>query len=186
VTPILTSWESASRILPLPFPAITIEEPSSMPLADDRMGVWRLVSEMDLLDAASEAAHALELRDVTDTYRSRQKLMYPDGSILEDLGRAHVDGYTKYTVRNVTPGRPLAIVRRLDYVYGDYELEIVVNGRSAGVSSCAGTDRAYRWRNWPFIVAGAFVRDTTLTIKQLAVTEGRDVNMYHYWFYQPE
>jgi hypothetical protein len=182
----LLSWESASGFLPQPSLTITIQEPSAMSLAEDRPGVWRLVDEIDLLDAESEARHALELRDATQTYRSRQKLRYPDGTVLEDLGRAHVDGYAKYKVANVTPGRPLAIVRRIDWVYGDHELEIVANGRSAGVSSVAGTDRVNRWRNWPFIVAGRFVNDTTVTIKQVALTDYCDINMFHYWFYQPD
>jgi hypothetical protein len=27
---------------------------------------------------------------------------------------------------------------------------------------------------------------TSLTVKQIAVTAGRDVNMFHLWFYQPK
>ena len=30
---------------------------------------------------------------------------------------------------NVTPGRPIVVLRRMDYVYGDYELEMSVNGK---------------------------------------------------------
>jgi hypothetical protein len=74
----------------------------------------------------------------------------------------------------------------MDYVYGDYELEYLVNGKSAGVISCSGTDRIHRWRNWPFLIAAEHVTDGTLTIRQAAVTAGRDVNLFHIWVYQPK
>ena len=35
----------------------------------------------------------------------------------------------------------------MDYVYGDYELELSVNGKKVSVVSCVGTDRVHRWRN---------------------------------------
>jgi hypothetical protein len=78
------------------------------------------------------------------------------------------------------------ILRRMDYVYGDYELEYHVNGKSVGVVSCSGTDRIHRWRNWPFLIAAQHITDSTLTIRQSALTAGRDVNMFHIWVYQPK
>jgi hypothetical protein len=147
---------------------------------------WVLVDQITVLDKESEEKHALVINDAKDTYRSRQKLKYPDGTTVEDTGRAHVGGYAQYKILNVAPGRPLVVLRRMDYVYGDYELELQVNGKSAGVVSCAGTDRANRWRNWPYLIKEEFVTDNTLTIKQVSLTAGRDVNMFHYWFYQPK
>ena len=108
-----------------------------------------LVDEIDIMNKESEDKHAFAIKDAKDSYRSRQKLKYPDGTSIEDIGRAHVGGYAQFKVTNLTPGKPLAILRRMDYVYGDYELEFSVNGKKAGVCSCAGTDRVHRWRNWP-------------------------------------
>jgi hypothetical protein len=147
---------------------------------------WLLVDQIIILDKESEEKHALAINDAKDTYRSRQKLKYPDGSTVEDTGRAHVGGYATYKILNVTPGRPVMVIRRMDYVYGDYELEFFVNNKSIGVGNCAGTDRINRWRNWPFLIPAEHVTDKTLTVKQVAITAGRDVNMFHYWFFQPK
>jgi hypothetical protein len=158
--------------------------PESIPLEG---GVtWILVDQIVVLDKDSEEKHALVINEAKDTYRSRQKLKYPDGTVVEDTGRAHVGGHSSYKILNCTPGRPVMIVRRMDYVYGDYELEFVVNGKSVGVGSCAGTDRINRWRNWPFMIPAEFVTESTLTVKQVAITAGRDVNMFHFWFFQPK
>ncbi|HKA91659.1 MAG TPA: hypothetical protein VKE22_28545 [Haliangiales bacterium] len=148
--------------------------------------VWLLVDQIEVLDKESEDKHGLAINDAKDTYRSRQKLKYPDGTVVEDTGRAHVGGYATYRVLNAVPGKPVIIIRRMDYVYGDYELEFFVNNKSVGVASMAGTDRINRWRNWPFLIPAAHVTESTLTIKQVALTAGRDVNMFHYWFFQPK
>jgi hypothetical protein len=78
------------------------------------------------------------------------------------------------------------ILRRMDYVYGDYELELGVNGKKVAVVSCVGTDRVHRWRNWPAMIPAEAVTDTNLTIRQQSVTAGRDINMFHIWVYQPK
>jgi hypothetical protein len=147
---------------------------------------WLLIDQIDILDKDAEEKHALTVNDAKDTYRTRQKLKYPDGTVVEDTGRAHVGGYCSFKVLNVTPGRPLIIIRRMDYVYGDYELEVFVNNKSTGVVNCAGTDRINRWRNWPVLIPAEHVTDKTLTIKQVSLTAGRDVNMFHFWFFQPK
>jgi hypothetical protein len=72
----------------------------------------------------------------------------------------------------------------MDYVYGDYELEYFVNGKPVGVLSCAGIDRVHRWRNWPFLIEGEHITEPSLTIRQVALTAGRDVNMFKIWAYQ--
>ena len=42
-----------------------------------------------------------------------------------------------------------------------------------------------RWRNWPHIIPAEFVVRAEPNVKQIAVTAGRDINMFRYWFYQP-
>ena len=147
---------------------------------------WVRVDMIDVMDKDSEEKHGLAINDAKDSYRSRQKLKYPDGTVIEDVGRAHVGGYTQFTVSGLKPGKPLAVVRRMDYVYGDYEIEFFVDGKNAGVCSCAGTDRVHRWRNWPFVIAGELITKDKVTVKQNAGTAGRDINMFRYWFYQPK
>jgi hypothetical protein len=73
----------------------------------------------------------------------------------------------------------------MDYVYGDYELELTVNGKKILVS-CVGTDRVHRWRNWPAMIPAEVVTEGTMLIRQSSVTAGRDINMFHIWVYQPK
>jgi hypothetical protein len=147
---------------------------------------WALVDKIDVMEKESEEKHAFVINDAKDTYRSRQKLKYPDGTVVEDVGRAQVGGYAQFTISNLKPGKPLAVIRRMDYVYGDYEIEFFVDGKSAGVSNCAGTDRVNRWRNWPHVIGAELITKDKITLKQSAGTAGRDINMFRYWFYQPK
>ena len=146
---------------------------------------WIRIDMIKVMDQDSESTHDLKIQEAKDQYRSRQKLKYPDGTVLEDVGRAHVSGYVNYKVKGVTPNKRLLVVRRMDYVYGDYSLEFEVDGKKAGICECPGTDRIHRWRNWPYIVPAEFVVRAEPMVKQAAVTAGRDINMFRYWFYQP-
>lgn len=146
---------------------------------------WIRIDMVKVMDQDSESSHDLKINEARDSYRSRQKLKYPNGDVLEDVGRAHVGGYVTYKVKGVQPGKRLLVVRRMDYVYGDYSLEFEVDGKKAGVCECPGTDRINRWRNWPFIIGEEFIVRNEPVIKQIAVTAGRDINMFRYWFYQP-
>lgn len=145
---------------------------------------WTRIDEIDILDKASEDAHRFQIVDARDSWRTRQRVRYPDGTVIEDAGIAHEGGLAQFEVHNVTPHRPLAVLRRMDYVRGDYEIEYVVNDKRAGISQCPGSDRRYRWRNWPFVVQEEFVTAEMLMIRQRAITAERDVNMFRLWFYQ--
>lgn len=170
----IKDWEGV-KTMPQPKPSMELEGLT-----------WMLVDEIEILDKESEDKHLFHLKEYKDSYRSRQKLKYPDGTTVEDTGRAHVDGYSEFKVMNITPGRPVVVLRRMDYVYGDYEIELSVNGKKVGVVSCTGTDRVHRWRNWPVLIAAEHVTDATLTVRQQSVTAGRDINMFHIWVYQPK
>ena len=168
----LKDWE-AVKAMPHPKPTLELE------------GItWLLVDQINILDKDSEDKHEFAIKEAKDSYRSRQKLKYPDETVVEDVGRAMVSGAAQYKIHNLTPGKPVVILRRMDYVYGDYELEYFVNNKSVGVVSCVGTDRVHRWRNWPFLIEAQHITDSALGIRQVALTAGRDVNMFHIWVYQ--
>ena len=170
----IKDWEGV-KVMPAPKPSMNLE------------GIeWVLVDEIEILNKESEDKHLFNIKEAKDSYRSRQKLKYPDGTTVEDTGRAHVDGYSEFKVLNITPGRPVVILRRMDYVYGDYEIEMVVNGKKATIVSCNGTDRVHRWRNWPAMIPAEAVTDGSITVRQQSVTAGRDINMFHIWVYQPK
>jgi hypothetical protein len=170
----IKDWEGV-KVMPQPKPQMDLE------------GItWVLVDEIEILNKESEDKHIFTIKEAKDSYRSRQKLKYPDGTTVEDTGRAHVDGYTEFKLLNITPGRPVVILRRMDYVYGDYEIEMSVNGKKVSVVSCVGTDRVHRWRNWPAMIPAESVADGTLLVRQQSITAGRDINMFHIWVYQPK
>lgn len=170
----IKDWEGV-KVMPQPKPQMDLE------------GItWVLVDEIEILNKESEDKHLFNIKEAKDSYRSRQKLKYPDGTTVEDTGRAHVDGYSEFKLLNITPGRPVVILRRMDYVYGDYEIEMVVNGKKASIVSCNGTDRVHRWRNWPAMIPAEAVTDGSMTVRQQSVTAGRDINMFHIWVYQPK
>jgi hypothetical protein len=170
----IRDWEGV-KVMPAPKPQMDLE------------GItWVLVDEIEILNKESEDKHIFQIKEAKDSYRSRQKLKYPDGTTVEDTGRAHVDGYSEFKLLNITPDKPVVVLRRMDYVYGDYELEMSVNGKKVSVVSCVGTDRVHRWRNWPAMISGEYVKDGTLLVRQQSITAGRDINMFHIWVYQPK
>lgn len=170
----IKDWEGV-KVMPQPKPEMDLE------------GIkWVLVDEIEILNKESEDKHIFTIKEAKDSYRSRQKLKYPDGTTVEDTGRAYVDGYSEFKLLNITPGRPVVILRRMDYVYGDYELELSVNAKKVAVVSCVGTDRVHRWRNWPAMIPAEAVTEGTLLVRQGSVTAGRDINMFHIWVYQPK
>jgi hypothetical protein len=170
----IKDWEGV-KVMPQPKPQMDLE------------GItWVLVDEIEILNKESEDKHIFTIKEAKDSYRSRQKLKYPDGTTVEDTGRAHVDGYSEFKLLNISPNKPVVVLRRMDYVYGDYELELSVNGKKVSVVSCVGTDRVHRWRNWPAMITAENVKDGTLLVRQQSITAGRDINMFHIWVYQPK
>ena len=148
---------------------------------------WVLVDEIEILNKESEDKHIFTIKEAKDSYRSRQKLKYPDGTTVEDTGRAHVDGYSEFKLLEHhagPPGRGPAPhglrLRRLR------ARDVASTARRSAIVSCVGTDRVHRWRNWPALIAAEHVTDGTLMVRQQSVTAGRDINMFHIWVYQPK
>lgn len=145
---------------------------------------WSLIDSIDVLNKESEDAHAFQVLESRDSWRTRQRIRYPDGVVVEDVGLAHEGGFASYEIHNVTPNRPIMILRRMDYARGDFEIEFFINDVRVGISQCPGSDRRFRWRNWPFMVPAEYVNSEVLVVKQKALNAERDINMFRYWFYQ--
>ena len=145
---------------------------------------WTLIDTIDVLNKDSEVAHAFQINEARDSWRARQRIRYPDGVTVEDVGIAHEGGYTSFEIHNVTPNRPVMLLRRMDYARGDFEIEYYANEMRVGISQCAGSDKRFRWRNWPFLIPAEFVTSEVLKVTQKALTAARDINMYRFWFYQ--
>jgi len=143
------------------------------------------IDTLDPIDPDSEKAHNWRITGERDKYRTRQKLKYPDGNVVEDAGVAFEGGHLEYEVKNVEPGKDLYIIWRMDYVHGDWEAEVEVNERRLPNCICAGSDRKARWRNWVYVVPAEHVREVTARMKVKPVTADRDINVFKMWAYQP-
>jgi hypothetical protein len=143
------------------------------------------VDVIDVLKKRSESDHKFKIVGARDKYRTRQKLKYPDGVIVEDIGMAFEGGHCEFEVLNTVPNKDLVMVMRMDYVHGDWEAEVEVNGKKTANWTCEGDDRKFRWRNWPYKLGAESVTDTFLSVKVTPITADRDVNMFKIWFYQP-
>ena len=145
---------------------------------------WEMVDEIDLLNETSERAHNFRIHGEKDSWHTRQRLKYPDGTLLEDAGVAHVDGYAEWEIHNMKAHLDLLVVRRMDFVHGDHKANIEINGVKSGKLICEGSDKRFRWRNWPFVIKGKYIRSSTITMRQVATSAERDINIFHLWFYQ--
>ena len=145
---------------------------------------WTLIDEIDVWNKDSEQAHLFQVCEARDSWHTRQRIRYPDGVTVEDAGIAHEGGYTQFEIHNVTPNRPIMLLRRMDYARGNFEIEYSANDIRVGISQCTGSDKRFRWRNWPFLIPAEYVTSEAVKITQKAVTAERDINMFHFWFYQ--
>jgi hypothetical protein len=137
------------------------------------------------LDSDSEKAHSWTISDEKDRYRTRQKLKYPDGKVVEDTGVAFEGGSLSFELKNVEPGKDIYMIWRMDYVHGDWEAQIEGNGRRLENCICSGQDRKFRWRNWVYVIPAEHVREVAMKVNIKPVTADRDINVFHMWAYQP-
>ncbi len=144
-----------------------------------------LVDTIDPIDPDSERAHSWRISGERDKYRTRQKLKYPDGVIVEDAGVAFEGGQVEFELKNIEPGKDVYIIWRMDYVHGDWEAEIEANDRRLANCICSGSDRKSRWRNWVYVVPAEHIREVSLRVKIKPVTADRDINVFKMWTYQP-
>lgn len=144
-----------------------------------------LVDKLDPLDAESERNHAWKISGERDKYRTRQKLKYPDGNVVEDAGVAFEGGQVEFEMRNIEPGKDIYLIWRMDYVHGDWEAEVEGNDRRLESNKCVGSDRKFRWRNWVYVVPARDVKEVSMRFKWKPVTADRDINVFKMWAYQP-
>lgn len=167
-------WETV-KSLPQPRPLMNVDGTT-----------WQIVDEIEMHNQASEASHLFTIKDAKSACRMRSKQRYPDGTSVEDTGHVQLEGSFELTLLNIAAGRPVMILHRTDYIVGNYELEISVNGKKIGQVPCVGADRTHRWRNWPIPIAAEHVTGGTMRVRLTSLTANRDIHMYHVWVYQPK
>ena len=146
---------------------------------------FKRVDVLDIFDEANEKKHHFSIAEERDRYRSRQKLKYPDGVVVEDVGVHFEGGHAQFEVFNVEPNRDVVLVTRIDFVRGDWECEILINGKKAPNLTAPGNDMKFRWRNWPYVIPAELVTEPVLRVVITPVKQDRDVNLFKLWVYQP-
>lgn len=147
---------------------------------------FNLVDTLDIYDEASEKKHHFAIMDEKDRYRSRQRLKYPDGTVVEDVGVHFEGGHCQFEIFNIEPNRDVIVIMRIDYVRGDYECEVHVNGRKAQNLVVPGNDMKFRWRNWPYVIPADLATEPILRVDLTPIKQDRDVNLFTVWVYQPK
>jgi hypothetical protein len=145
---------------------------------------FKRVDLLDIFDEASEKKHHFAIADEKDRYRSRQRLKYPDGVLVEDVGVHYEGGNCTFEVFNIEANRDVILVTRIDYVRGDYECEVHVNGRKAQNLQVPGNDMKFRWRNWPYVIPAELASEPVLRVTLTPIKQDRDVNLFKVWAYQ--
>lgn len=148
--------------------------------------LWRRVDELDVLHPETEEMRRFEVREPVDSYRSRQKLRYPDGTVLDDQGVAHEGGSAVFTLQGLTPGHDVLLVGRTDVMYVEGEIAVRVEGNPPIVFPDFAADRRYRWRNRAVPIPGEWIEGETLTVSVARVESTKDLSHFRYWVYQCE
>ena len=144
----------------------------------------QMVDMLDIYNEDSEREHGFRIHNPEERYRSRQRLKYPDEQEVEDVGVHYRGGSAEWTINNVTPGKRVILIRRINVVRGNFAVSIEVNGRQVGTMEVNESDIDHRWRNWPFVIPAEFVDAPTLRIKETPIKSDRDINIYKIWVYQ--
>jgi hypothetical protein len=129
-------------------------------------------------------AHLFKADQVKDSLLSKQTFSYPDNQSVDDVVMSYRLGTWTWKVRNCLPNKPLIMVRRFDYFHGQLELDVLVNGQSAGNLVIQGRDTRHRWRNWMFPIDAEHVTADTVEITQRWL-KGQQDGVARMWFYQP-
>lgn len=59
---------------------------------------------------------------------------------MEDVGVVYEGGYVEWEIIGCMLKKDVIMVICMDYVYGDYEIEMYVNGKKVGNLVCLGND----------------------------------------------
>ena len=180
---------------------------------------WNVIGALDVGDVRSESLHDYHWttepgRPLDDPYLFRRNFgyheeiqtrypLYSDSEILKqlnengrladfdiiDTGRRH-SGRESYTVRNVDPGRPLAIVIRTcddreDRDAFHYTVRVSVDGVSLSDWHLRGTP--WNWyERWYIIPATSLERsETRIELSALPTSDAAWFVSTYYWFCQP-
>jgi len=145
--------------------------------------VWDLVDQIDVRNPASEEAHGFEVHDASRLLREQGTFRYRSGGPVDGRGYRHVDGATRFVIRNVVPYEPLALVRQV-LATADERVSLLVAGRKVASSETAGCDDRAPWRNRTFVVPPNRVATPEVRLEVTDDGSPAGVTCFNVWCYQ--
>lgn len=142
---------------------------------------WRRVDAFDVSEDGD--ARGFSIVDEEDSFRSTQKLRYPDGTTLEAHGMAHEGGEARFRLEGLLPGHDALLIERTDVMYAGGDVRLRVGERSITFPDFA-PDRRYRARNRVVPVPGAWITDETLEVGLGRLESTKDLSHFAVWVYQ--
>jgi hypothetical protein len=138
----------------------------------------QVLDEIDVADAASEAAHGYRWRDTYEDFLRELPCGTEQGAVIIDGGRRVSVGET-FRMKT-RPHEPVALLLRTQSE-ADLTLSVRVNGRPAGTLSVIRQPGVF---TEPFLqIADSLATDSTLTIdiQREPDAAGTGYQSYHYW-----
>lgn len=142
---------------------------------------WRRVDAFDVSEDGD--ARGFSIVDEEDSFRSTQKLRYPDGATLEAHGMAHEGGEARFRLEGLQPGHDALLIERTDVMYAGGDVRLRVGERSITFPDFA-PDRRYRARNRVVPIPGAWITDETLEVGLGRLESTKDLSHFAVWVYQ--
>ncbi len=143
---------------------------------------WRRVDAFEVGEGG-EAARGFTVLDEEDSFRSSQKLRYPDGTTVEAQGMAHEGGRAVWTFEGLEPSHDALIIVQTDVMYAGGDLRLEAGGGSIVFPDFA-PDRRYRARNRAVPVPGEWITDSRLEVSLGRLESTKDLSHFAVWIYQ--
>jgi hypothetical protein len=141
-----------------------------------------LVDRLDVADLADEAAHGYRFTSLEGQYQGILESQPADGGgePVMDGGRA-ISGTETFRVRQVTPGRDMALAMRSR---GGFRVRLFVDGVDAGEWLEPGRGGP-NWTESVYTVPGSLVRSATPELRvEVADPHLTGYTAFYYWIYQ--
>lgn len=141
------------------------------------------IAELDVGSTVSERNH--EYRFTESTWSGTREFTYLSGVSCTDDGRAH-RGSEKFTVRNLTPRKPLTVLKRCDPGVANQVVDVYFNSTYIGRWQVTRQGVPGHWHESRFTLPARAVTGTSGVLQFRLVASDFDSNSFYYWLYQPE
>ncbi|MDY0060147.1 MAG: zinc ribbon domain-containing protein [Myxococcota bacterium] len=145
---------------------------------------WVKVDELEPRNRESEVAHGWTISETRQIFQERGAKSYPDGVEASCRGYLVKGGITRFTIKNLAPGAPVAMVRQA-WAEGREQGEVYVGEYTAGTFAHQDLDLNRPMRNRIHLIPRSIVTGNELTVEQEDL--GSENGLYYFGlkFFQP-